>query len=100
MENNWRENWKRAKKELRALGIKVNVSVSGCCLGCSDKSYEDGQPAIYQLSKRFNNEYGGYLCHQNIADSDLAVKVLVVFNQNKIEWDWDGSQRSAIEISF
>lgn len=95
------ENWKQAKKDLRALGIKVNVSIRGCCMGCVDeKLFEDNEPAIYQLGKRFDRNDGGYLCHQNIAESELAAKVLVVLNKNKIGWNWDGSNREAIKVNF
>lgn len=93
------QNWKQVKKELKALGIKVNVSIKSCCLGCNENPIaESDEPAIYQLSKRFSSSSGGYLCHQNIGDTVLASKVMVVFNSNQISWKWDGTQARSILV--
>jgi hypothetical protein len=92
-------NWKNAKKDLKALGIKINTSIKGCCLGCQDNSaIDDAEPAMYQLRSRWSGRDGGYLSHQNIADTELAAKVMVVFNKNGIKWEWDASRFRAIEV--
>lgn len=94
-------NWKQAKKDLRAIGVTVNTSLKGCCLGCVENSpIPKDVPAIYQLSKRFSATYGGFLCHSNLGDTALAAKVMAVLNDNGISWSWDGSPLRSIEITL
>jgi hypothetical protein len=95
--------WKSTKKELKELGIVVNTSLKGCCLGCEPENgvkIPDDVPAIYQLSKRFSTNDGGYLCHQNLGDTALAAKVMHVLNKNEIKWEWDGSQAKSIFVDM
>jgi hypothetical protein len=95
------ENWKQAKRELRKEGISVNTSLKGCCLGCLDNApFADEQPAIFQLSSRWDSYSGGYLSHQNIGDTMLAVKVMAILNSNGINWDWNGSEVFSIGIKL
>jgi hypothetical protein len=95
--------WKETKRELKELGIVVNTSLKGCCLGCEPENgvkIPDDVPAIYQLSKRFSTNDGGYLCHQNLGDTALAAKVMHVLNKNGIKWEWDGSQAKSIFVDM
>lgn len=92
------KNWAEAKKELKALGIKVNTSLKGCCLGCSESTIDENVPAIYQLRSRWNSFDGGYLNHQNIGDTFLAAQVMAILNRNGFTWSWDGSNARAINV--
>jgi hypothetical protein len=95
------EKWKKAKAELRAIGVGVNTSVKGCCLGCVENSpFTDEAPAIYQLSKRWSGQDGGFLCHQNLGGTLLALEVMAILENNRINWHWDGSQSKAIELDL
>lgn len=95
------ENWKQAKRELRKEGISVNTSLKGCCLGCVENTpFTDNQPAIYQLSNRWDSYSGGYLSHQNIGDTLVATKVMSILNRNGLAWDWDGSESFSIGIDL
>ena len=95
------DNWKKAKAELRALGVGVKTSVKGCCLGCVENSpFPDEAPAIYQLAKRFSNNRGGFLCHQNIGGTLLALEVMEILENNQIKWHWDGSKYRSIELDL
>ena len=94
-------NWKQAKKDLKALGIRVNTSIKGCCPGCVENSpFTDEEPAIFQLRNRWDGWNGGYLNHQNIVSSGLADKVTEVLTKNKIKWEWDGSNAYSIYVEF
>ena len=93
--------WKQIKKDLKGLGIRVNTSIKGCCPGCVENDpFKDDEVAIYQLANRWDSEYGGYVYHQNLGDTLLAMKVMAVFNNNKIEWDWDGSNARSIHVKL
>jgi hypothetical protein len=76
-------NWAAARKELKALGIKVNTSLKGCCLGCNESVIDETVPAIYQLRSRWNSFDGGALNHQNIGDTFLAAQVMAILNRNE-----------------
>lgn len=92
-------NWKNATKELRQAGIRVNVSVSACCMGCADlPNLDPDQPALYSLVSRFNSYDGGMVYHQNIADTELAAKVNEIFERNEVDIEWDGSDSDAIFV--
>jgi len=90
------KNWAEARKQLKALGIKVNTSLKGCCIGCSESVIEETVPAIYQLKSRWNSFDGGSLNHQNIGDTFLAAQVMAILNRSGFKWEWDGSDSRAI----
>ena len=92
------KNWAVAKKELKAIGITVNTSLKGCCVGCSESSIDEAVPAIYQLRSRWNSFDGGALNHQNIGDTFLAAQVMAILNRSGFSWDWDGSEARAIIV--
>ena len=94
------KNWKDAKKELKALGIEVNTSLKGCCLGCIDSEIDEKAPAIYQLKNRWNSFEGGYLNHQNISNSFLSAQVMAILNRNGFSWELDGSDHKAIFLEI
>jgi hypothetical protein len=89
-------NWAQARKDLKAIGIKVNTSLTGCCIGCSDSPIDETTPAIYQLRSRWSSNDGGALNHQNIGDTFLAAQVMAILNRSGFKWDWDGSDSRAI----
>lgn len=95
-------NWKQAKKELEALGIVVKTNFKACCLGCIEEADQipSDLPALYQLSKRFSNKEGGYLCHQNIGDTDTAWQIMQTLTRNQIKWQWDGTQARSLLVEF
>jgi hypothetical protein len=92
------KNWAAAKKELKAIGITVNTSLKGCCMGCSESKIDETVPAIYQLRNRWNSFEGGYLNHQNIGDTFLAAQVMAILNRNGFKWQWDGSEARSINV--
>jgi hypothetical protein len=94
------KNWKEAKKELKAIGIQVNTSLKGCCVGCTESEIDSQAPAIYQLRNRWNGSEGGYLNHQNISNSFLSAQVMAILNRNGFKWEWDGSDHRAIFIEI
>ena len=91
-------NWKEARKELKALGITVNTSLKGCCVGCGETEIDESVPAIYQLRSRWSSRDGGALNHQNIGDTFLAAQVMAILNRSGFKWDWDGSHARAIIV--
>jgi len=92
-------NWKNATKELRQAGIRVNVSVSACCIGCADlPNLDPSQPAMYSLVSRFNTYDGGTVYHQNIGDTELAETVKAIFERNEIDFEWDGSDIETVRV--
>lgn len=95
-------NWKQARKELKDLGIVVKTSFKACCLGCVEEKDQipNDVPALYQLSKRFSGQEGGYLCHQNIGDTTMALKIMQTLSKNQIKWEWDGSQARSLYVEF
>jgi hypothetical protein len=95
-------NWKEARKDLKTLGIVVKTSIKSCCLGCVDESQQidENVPALYQISKRFSSEDGGYLCHQNIGNTPLALQVMAVLDIHGIKWEWDGSEAHSIYVEM
>lgn len=95
-------NWKEARKDLKQIGVVVKTSIKSCCLGCIDESQQipADVPALYQLSKRWSGEDGGYLCHQNIGNTQLALQVMAVLDIHGIKWEWDGSEARSIYVEL
>ena len=100
--SNWTDqisNWKQATKELRQAGIRVNVSINSCCMGCAElPNLDPSQPAMYSLTSRFTSYGGGIVYHQNIAGSEIEQTVRGIFRRNNIDYTWDGTQERTIEI--
>lgn len=93
--------WQAARKELKALGIDINTAYRACCLGCVPEeklTKAEGQPAIYQLAKRWSSTKGGYLCHSNL--TPLAGEVVLAFARQGIRVKWDGSEAKALLVEF
>ena len=92
-------NWKNATKELRQAGIRVNMSINSCCIGCAELTGLDHeQPAVYSLTKRFNGNDGGIVYHQNIAETELADKVYEILERNEVRITWDGSDATVMFV--
>jgi hypothetical protein len=92
-------NWKNATKELRQAGIRVNMSISSCCIGCAElPNLEPNEPAIYSLTTRFNGRDGGIAYHQNIADTELADKVFEILDRNQVDIAWNSSDETVMLI--
>ena len=91
-------NWAQARKELKAIGITVNTSLKGCCIGCNESTIDETIPAIYQLRSRWSSRDGGALNHQNIGDTFLAAQVMAILNRSGFKWDWNGSEARAIIV--
>lgn len=93
--------WQAARKELKALGIDINTAYRACCLGCVPEeklTNAEGQPAIYQLAKRWDTNAGGYLNHSNLMP--LAGEVVLALIRQGIRVTWDGSDASALLVEF
>lgn len=84
-------DWVSAKKEIRKLGIRVNVSLNSCglgCVGCADATFGEDEPALFATAARFNSDYGGYIHHQNLS-AHQYYQVFEVLRKRKVRYEWN-----------
>ncbi len=96
-------NWKAATKELRAQGIRITTSVKSCCGTCitDEQIPPDGnKPIVYAIKQRFDTETGGWLYHQDLANTPFAETFAKVLRDNGIILTWDRTQEHTIKVAF
>lgn len=126
--NTMEQNFNNAKKEIRALGVKVRVNIMECCRGCvteeklglKDKtqphiwtyggqdnavSWVDGLPYLrsdvrnrYRLTEK-DLVNSEFFNHGNLTP-ELGKQIVFIFQTNGFVVDWDGDEYRCIEIDF
>lgn len=91
-----RGQWNAIKKGIAELGIDFKIH-DACCIGCiEDDTVAHDQPAIQTLKKCYAPLTGGFLYHQNIAGTELAEKLVDLFEANGAWLNWDRSDEKAM----
>jgi hypothetical protein len=125
--NTIEQNLNNAKKQIRALGVKVKVNVMECCRGCiTDEklgltsstqpyiftyggqgnavSWVDGLPFLRSDAKKWRLSDKDmvnteYFNHGNLTP-ELTYQIVEIFHNNGLAANWDGNEYRCIEVDF